>query len=69
MRGQDETVLEMLKRGPLCRTMLPDIGNLRAVMSRLRKLGHRIGAESRTHYDGERLRRMHEYRLLPPRSE
>lgn len=67
MISQEETVLEMLRRGPITHMMLPDVGNLRAVICRLREQGNRIETESRTHFDGQAPRSMAEYRLLPPR--
>lgn len=69
MITQDETVLEMLRRGPITYMLLPDVGNLRAVINRLRQQGNRIETESRAHFDGTALRRMAEYRLLPPRPD
>lgn len=67
MRSQEETVLEMLRRGPITQTMLPDVGNLRAVICRLQKYGHNIKSDRRGYYDGTRMRRNAEYRLLPPK--
>jgi hypothetical protein len=65
--NQEETVLEMLRRGPITFMMLPDVGNLRAVIAGLRKRGHNIAGARGSHYDGKRLRSMAEYRLLPPK--
>lgn len=67
MKPQEHNILEMLRRGPVTFTMLPDVGNVRAVINQLRRQGHHIVSERRSHYDGRRLRNMAEYRLLPPK--